>query len=61
VNPLKALAAPLIASTLFLSAACADTTAPPAPASPQPGFSLTIYSQADPATFDPQEFLAKPV
>jgi hypothetical protein len=57
VNPLKALAAPLIASTLFLSAACADTTAPPAPASPQPGFSLTIYSQADPATFDPQEFL----
>jgi hypothetical protein len=27
------------------------------PALPQPGFSLTIYSNADPATFDPQEIV----
>ncbi len=26
-------------------------------AAPQPGFSLTIYSNADPATFDPQEIV----
>ncbi len=42
-------------------AACAVAAppAPPAPAAPnaQPGFSLTIYSTADPATFDPQDIV----
>jgi hypothetical protein len=27
------------------------------PPGPQPGFSLTIYSEADPATFDPQDYV----
>lgn len=41
-----------IALASFSATACA---APPPTA--QPGFSLTIYSNADPATFDPQEFV----
>jgi hypothetical protein len=36
----------------FSAKAIADS--PPAP---QPGFSLTIYSSADPATFDPRDFV----
>jgi len=53
VTHFKSLCVSVIAATFFIRAACADST-PPAPV---PGFSLTIYSEADPATFDPQEFL----
>jgi hypothetical protein len=49
-----------IAIALFSvsATACAATPpAAPAPSAPQPGFSLTIYSTADPATFDPQDIV----
>jgi len=56
VTNFKVIAASIITATLFLRAARADTPAP-TPPPPQPGFSLTIYSEADPATFDPQQYL----
>jgi hypothetical protein len=42
-----------IALASVSAAAHADTPPPP----PAPGFSLTIYSNADPATFDPQDYV----
>lgn len=45
-----------ISLLVFTSTTFADPTTAPAPAA-QPGFSLTIYSTADPATFDPRAYL----
>jgi hypothetical protein len=53
----------VIAMFSFSGTACAVAAPPaaPAPAAPTPtaqaGFSLTIYSTADPATFDPQDIV----
>lgn len=42
---------------LMFVAAAADADTPPQQPPPAPGFSLTIYSNADPATFDPQDYV----
>jgi hypothetical protein len=52
----------MISKRLMLLAAVAIISISPivnadSPPAPQPGFALTIYSNADPATFDPQEFV----
>ncbi|MGD0460861.1 MAG: DUF4139 domain-containing protein [Tepidisphaeraceae bacterium] len=55
-NRLFAWTAIALASVSAAACAAAQPAQPP-PLSPQPGFSLTIYSNADPATFDPQEIV----
>jgi hypothetical protein len=50
----RMLAAAMVGSLMFAAAACADTSTDTTTAAP--GFSLTIYSTADPATFDPQQY-----
>src|ERR1700722_4329525 len=45
----------ILVSALFICVVHADDAAVPGP--DQPGFALTIYSTADPGTFDPQDYL----
>jgi ABC-type transport system substrate-binding protein len=61
MKPHSLLAALTISLIAFIASAPADATADaPAPAAnstASPSFSLTIYSNADPATFDPQDYV----
>lgn len=47
----------LFAAAALAAAAVAQDAPAPRPAQPQDGVSLTVYSSADPASFDPEQFL----
>jgi hypothetical protein len=50
----------LLTTPVLLVTALAASAAPAPPATPlEPGVSLTVYSSADPAGFDPQQFIAQ--